>query len=706
MKKIILSFVAIALATSTFAAKRAEELMSWEDATVQADRILRILSLDEKIEMTHGHNKFFLPGAPAKGLPHVFMVDASAGVRINHSIPDQNEVRHPEKTTQFPANIMLASTFNTELAHKYGEAVGYETRMAGAGVLLGPGMNIYRSSQCGRNFEYLGEDPYLAGQMVANYVTGMQGTGTMACLKHFLCNNTEFYRKISNSIVDERAIMEIYTPAFQAGIDAGAGSVMTSYNLLNGEWAGQSKYVITDLLRGTLGFKGLVMTDWRSIYDWKKLVLSGQNVEMPGTPDEHYHINSVRGLLKSGELTEKNIDDMIRPMIATLIRFGLYDRFKNGQPNEDHLAARLPEHEKISYQTAAEGTVLLKNNGILPLKEKQRVLLVGRWAKVAPQGGGSSKVKGFNHVTSEQALLNALRAKVTAVEKPNFIQLQEADVVVVATGTYDSEGTERPFQMEQEDEALVRMACAANKNVIVLVLSGSGVDMSDWNDKASAIIYGWYPGQAGMQAIADIMVGKINPSGKLPATIEKSFKDSPAANMIPRGLSLKSVKGNPNGLWIAPKHYDVEYKESILVGYRWYESKGIEPLYPFGFGLSYTNFELNNAKIAASKISADKSVKVTVELTNTGAMDGAEVVQLYVSENNPTVLRPKKELKAFKKVNLEAGAKTTVTFELKHSDLRYWNDKTHAWEVNKGAYTIHIGNSSANISQTLTVEAQ
>ena len=258
--------------------------------------------------MTHGHNKFFLPGAPAKGLPHVFMVDASAGVRINHSIPDQNEVRHPEKTTQFPANIMLASTFNTELAKAYGEAVGYETRMAGAGVLLGPGMNIYRSSQCGRNFEYLGEDPYLAGQMVANYVTGMQGTGTMACLKHFLCNNTEFYRKISNSIVDERAIMEIYTPAFKAGIDAGAGSVMTAYNLLNGEWAGQSKYVITDLLRGTLGFKGLVMTDWRSIYDWKKLVLSGQNVEMPGTPDEHYHINSVRGLLKSGELTEKNID--------------------------------------------------------------------------------------------------------------------------------------------------------------------------------------------------------------------------------------------------------------------------------------------------------------------------------------------------------------------------------------------------------------
>ena len=703
MKRLILAIMALAVATVSFAAKKSE-MMSWEEANAKAAEVLTTLTLDEKIEMTHGHNKFFLPGAPAKGLPHVYMVDASAGVRINHSIPDQNEVRHPEKTTQFPANIMLASTFNPELAKAYGEAVGYETRMAGAGVLLGPGMNIYRSAQCGRNFEYLGEDPYLAARMVENYVTGMQGTGTMACLKHFLCNNTEFYRKLSNSIVDERAIMEIYTPAFKAGIDAGAGSVMTAYNRVNGEYAGQSKYVITDLLRGTLGFKGLVMTDWRSIYDWKKVVLSGQNVEMPGTPNEFYHINSVRELLKSGELTEKNIDDMIRPMIATCIRFGLYERFKNGQPNEDHLASRLPEHERVSYQTAAEGTVLLKNNGILPLKEGQRVLLVGRWAKTAPQGGGSSKVKGFNQVTSEQALLNSLRAKVTAVEKPNFIQLQKADVVVVATGTYDSEGTERPFEMNEEDEALVRMACAANKNVIVLVLSGSGVNMSAWNDKASAIIYGWYPGQSGMQAIADIMVGKLNPSGKLPATIEKSFKDSPAYGMIPNGLTLKSVKGNPNGLWFAPKTYDVEYKESVLVGYRWYEAKGIEPLYPFGFGLSYTTFEFGKAK-AAKQITAEAPLKVTVRVSNTGKMAGSEVVQLYVSENNPTVLRPKKELKAFKKVHIEAGKSTTVTFELKHSDLAFWNDKTHAWEVNKGGYTLHIGNSSANIAQTLVVEA-
>ena len=666
-----------------------------DDAKRRAAELVSKMTLKEKLDYIAGYPGNRIRAIERLGIPEIRLADGPLGVR--EEVNKTNGIR-------YAAGIAAASTWDRQTVYNMGVGIGQDCRARGVHILLGPGVNIYRAPFCSRNFEYFGEDPYLAAQMVSNYVTGMQGTGTMACLKHFLCNNTELYRRISNSVVDERAIMEIYTPAFKAGIDAGAGSVMTAYNLVNGEWAGQSKYVITDLLRGTLGFKGMVMTDWRSVFDWKKLVLSGQNVEMPGMPNEYYHINSVRGLLKSGELTEKNIDDMIRPMVAACIRFGLYERFKNGQPNEDALKAKFPHHEQVSYQTAAEGTVLLKNNGILPLKEGQRVLLVGRWAKVAPQGGGSSKVKGFNHVTSEEALLNSLRAQVTAVEKPNFIQLQKADIVVVATGTYDRESQERPFAMMEEDEALVRMACAANKNVIVLVLSGSGVDMRAWNDKASAIIYGWYPGQAGMQAIADIMVGKINPSGKLPATIEKSFKDSPAYGMIPKGMKVSHTEKNVNELWIAPRHYDVEYKESVLVGYRWYEAKNIEPLFPFGFGLSYTTFELSKAK-AAKQISAEKPLKVTVRLENTGAMAGAEVVQLYVQENNPTVLRPKKELKAFKKVHLEPGKSTTVEFELNHKDLAFWNDKSHAWEVNKGTYTLHIGNSSANISQTLTVEA-
>ena len=261
MKKILFT----ALAVITAAGLSAQPRMSWNEALIKADSLIARLSLEEKAAMTHGYNKFFLPGAPEKGIPYVYTADASCGVRINKSLPNPDMIVLPEKTTQFPATIALAASFDTDLAYEYARAIGEECRMSGAEILLGPGMNIYRNSQCGRNFEYLGEDPYLAARMVEQYVKGIQSTGTMACLKHFLCNNTEFYRRRSNSIVDERAIMEIYTPAFKAGIDAGAGSVMTAYNQVNGEWAGESKYVITDLLRGQLGFNGLVMTDWRSV---------------------------------------------------------------------------------------------------------------------------------------------------------------------------------------------------------------------------------------------------------------------------------------------------------------------------------------------------------------------------------------------------------------------------------------------------------
>lgn len=698
MKKLIFSLCAFALTTTA----AAQPLMKWDEAYRKADAVIKTLSLDEKIEMTHGHNKFFLPGAAEKGLPRVFMVDASSGVRINYSIPDQNEVRHPLRTTQFPSTITIAATFNPELAHQFGKAVGEETRMSGAGILLGPGMNIYRSSQCGRNFEYLGEDPVLASRMVENYVTGMQSTGTLACLKHFLCNNTEFYRRNSNSVVDERAIMEIYTPAFKAGIDAGAASVMTAYNLLNGEWCGQSKYVITDLLRGELGFKGLVMTDWHSVYDWKKIVLSGQNVEMPGDMQFDFPA-SVRELVDRKELSEKDLDKMLRPMIATCIRFGLYERFKNGQPNEDHLVSKMPEHLKVSYQTAAEGTVLLKNNGILPIADNRQILLIGPWANKLPQGGGSSKVEGYNHITPADALRSVTRAKVTVREHPTMAELRKADIVVCATGTSDREGTERPFALPVADEELIRLAVELNPNTIVLVNSGSGIDMSGWNDKAAAVLYGWYPGQNGFEAIADIIVGNVNPSGKLPMTIERSFKDSPAANLVPKSASLSKAVGNPNEKLFHPATYDVHYSEGVFVGYRWYESKNIKPLYPFGFGLSYTSFALNDAKVDNSVISAKKPVTVSVTLTNTGKREGAEVVQLYVTENNPTVARPKKELKAFKKVKLAPGSSEVVSFDLLHKDLAFWNENSHKWQVNPGEYTISLGTSSADIDAQVTV---
>ena len=700
MKRLLISIFAL---TATLAVM-AQPVMTFEQAEAKADEIIKTLTLEEKLSMIQGHNRFFLPGVPSKGLPHIYTTDASMGVKNKQHLHSDSEVILAERTTQFPAFIMLAATFNTELAYEYGLAVGEEARMAGAGVILGPGMNIYRNSRCGRNFEYLGEDPYLASSIIFPYVSGMQSTGTLACAKHFLANQTEFYRRRSNSIVDERAIMEIYTPAFKAAIDAGVATVMTAYNQLNGEWTGQSKYVITDLLRGTLGFKGLVMSDWNSIYDWEKVIRSGQNLDMPGE-NAFYIKKKPADLVAEGVVAEVDIDKMIRPLIATCIRWGLYDRYNSGKQYDKSLEAKLPAHLEVSYQTAAEGAVLLRNNGILPLATDRKVLVVGKWLDKVPYGGGAARVTGYDHHPLKEVLAESFGANVTFVEKPTAEALKAADVVICVTGTFDSESTERPFEMEKRDEKAVRLAVESNPNTIVLVHSGSAINMTAWADKCAALIYGWYPGQNGQQAIRDIIIGKVNPSGKLPMTIERDFKDSPAVNTVPEGFNLAKAKGNPNEKAFHPWTYDVHYDESVLVGYRWYEKKGIETLFPFGYGLSYTKFELANAKILSKgkvKVLTDeKPLRVAIELKNVGAVAGAEVVQLYIAEKNPTVLRPNKELKAFRKIGVAPGNKSVVAFEVDKKMCAYWCDKAHAWVTNPGEYEILIGTSSADIAAVL-----
>ena len=700
MKKLIFSVVALLVGSTVLA----QPVMSYEEAEAKANEILKSLTLEEKLSMTQGHNRFFFPGVPEKGLPYIYTTDASMGVKNKQHLHDAGEVILAERTTQFPAFIMLAATFNPDLAYKYGHAVGEEARMAGAGVILGPGMNIYRNARCGRNFEYLGEDPHLAASIIYDYVTGMQSTGTLACAKHFLGNQTEFYRRRSNSIIDERAIMEIYTPAFKAAIDAGVATVMTAYNQLNGEWAGESKYVITDLLRGTLGFKGMVMSDWNSIYDWKNVILSGQNLDMPGE-DMFYIKKKPADLVAEGVVTEKDIENMIRPTIATCIRWGLYDRYNSGKQYDKSLEAKLPAHLEISYQTAAEGAVLLRNNGILPLATTKRVLVVGKWFDSVPHGGGAARVTGYDHHPLRQVLTDAFGGNVKFVEKPTAAELKAAEVVLCVTGTYDSESTERPFEMEKKDEKLVRLAVESNPNTIVLVHSGSAINMTAWADKCAALLYGWYPGQNGLEAICDIIVGKVNPSGKLPMTIERDFADSPAVNSVPDGFNLAKAKGNPNEKAFHPWTYDVHYDESVLVGYRWYEKKNIKTLFPFGYGLSYTTFELAKPKILSKgkvkTLTDEAPLKVAIEVNNTGAVAGAEVVQLYIAEKNPTVLRPNKELKAFRKVAVEPGKKAVVTFEVDKKMCSYWCDKNHAWTANAGEYEILIGTSSADIVAVL-----
>lgn len=699
MKRFILSIFALMACSAALA----QPVMSYEEAEAKANEILKSLTLEEKLSMTQGHNRFFFPGVPEKGMPYIYTTDASMGVKNKQHMHDASEIILAERTTQFPAFIMLAATFNPDLAYKYGHAVGEEARMAGAGVILGPGMNIYRNVRCGRNFEYLGEDPYLAASIIYDYVTGMQSTGTLACAKHFLGNQTEFYRRRSNSIIDERAIMEIYTPAFKAAIDAGVATVMTAYNQLNGEWAGESKYVITDLLRGTLGFKGMVMSDWNSIYDWKNVILSGQNLDMPGE-DAFYIKKKPADLVAEGVVTEQDIENMIRPTIATCIRWGLYDRYNSGKQYDRSLEAKLPAHLQISYQTAAEGTVLLRNNGILPLAADKKLLVVGKWFDKVPHGGGAARVTGYDHKTLQMELPKVF-GNVEFVANPTSEQLKAAEVVLCVTGTYDSESSEREFAMDKKDEQFVRNVVAANPNTIVLVHSGSAIDMTAWSDKCAALLYGWYPGQNGAEALRDIIAGKVNPSGKLPMTIERDFADSPAVNSVPEGFNLAKAKGNPNEKAFHPWTYDVHYDESVLVGYRWYEKKGIQTLFPFGYGLSYTTFELAKPKILSKgkvkTLTDEAPLKVAIEVNNTGAVAGTEVVQLYIAEKNPTVLRPNKELKAFRKVAVESGKKAVVTFEVDKKMCAFWCDKSHAWTTNPGEYEILIGTSSADIAAVL-----
>lgn len=408
---------------------------------------------------------------------------------------------------------------------------------------------------------------------------------------------------------------------------------------------------------------------------------------------------TVMNLIKQGEVTEADLDSMIRPILATCISMDFYKREKY----DSSLLEKFPEHEKVAYQVAQEGIVLLKNkNNILPLDPKvnRKILLTGRFVHEIPRGYGSAEVIGYNNVSLLEALQKEYGYTVYCVEKPSADDLKAADVVVLSMGTRDEEAIERPFALPKKDEEFMRFVTDNNPNTIAVINAGSAIDMSAWNDKLAALVYGWYGGQSGFVALAEILSGKINPSGKLPMTIEKSFKDSPAYGYLPPRAEFYTEFKNQHMINL----FDVKYTESVLVGYRWYDTKNIAPLYPFGFGLSYTKFAITKAKLSDKKMEEGEKVTCEVTIKNTGDRPGAEVVQLYVNENAPTVVRPEKELKGFQKVYLNPGEQKTLSFEITDRDLSYWNSEKHAWDSNKGKYSILIGTSSRNIEKVLPLE--
>jgi len=483
---------------------------------------------------------------------------------------------------------------------------------------------------------------------------------------------------------------------------------MTSYNQVNGEWAGQSEYVINQLLKKELGFKGIVMTDWWSVYDPEKVIQSGLDLEMPGEatksiPDlaiigDIYLRSNAARLIKEGKATIDDVNRMAKNIMRTFIAMGDYDR-----PVKDATyLEKYPEHEKAALQTARESVVLLRNEkNILPLssKETKNILVVGKYVENIARGLGSAEVEGYNNIKMIDALRTEFGSRVSFVKEPTDEQLKDAGYVIVSIGTSDSEGWDKPFELPAKSNALVEKAASLNKNTIVVVNAGGGLKMTDWNTKVPAIIYVFYAGQNGYTALSEILSGKTNPSGKLPITIEKKFEDSPGFGYIPTGMKLYT---GWEGDMIAPKIpvIDINYKEGIFVGYRWYESKQIEPLYPFGFGLSYTTFSYRDMIVSNALISKTDDLTIEFQLKNTGKRTGAEVTQVYIQSMNPSIERPIKELKAFTKVELKAGEIKTVTLKLKSRDFAFWDVKTHAWKVDSGIYNLLLGSASNDIKQT------
>ncbi len=669
-------------------------------AAAQAQKLLALLTPEERFDLVAGDNPFGINSVPRLGIPEIKFADASAGIRIGDKMPSAAY----EKTTAFPCTVALAATWDPSLASAYADALGEEMRAGGIHVLLGPGMCGYRISVCGRNFEYLGEDPLLASLMVENYVRALQARGVAATIKHFIGNETEFYRKASNSVIDERALHEIYLPPFKAGVDAGAWAVMTSYNLLNGEWAGQSDYVVNGLLRGQLGFQWLCMTDWSSVWDGVKVANSGNDLEKPSG----FALRRDREKL----LGSPQIDRMALSVLKTCIAAGLY------APDyaRPELMGRWKERAATARAVNDRAITLLQNNGVLPLDPAAAgpVLVTGNNIHRTELGGaGSGLVKGYDAKTFAQAVEALFPGRVTATLAPDDDQIKTAALVLVFPGFPlkgpGSEGennrVDRPFVLP--DDALIRRCVALNKNTIVSVVAGGGVEM-DWAPAAAAILHAYYGGQTGAAALADVLVGKTNPSGKLPFTIEKKFADSPGRAYADQPLEINSThpasmvekRYITRGAFPTIENqtlvqtYNVRYAEGVFTGYRWYDARGVEPRFPFGHGLSYAKFEYSGLAVART---ADGRVRVDFTLKNTGRRAGDEVAQLYVGDVKSSVPRPPKELRGFRRVSLAPGESRSVTIEVDAGALGFWDVETHGWKVEPGEFEVMVGSSSRDL---------
>ena len=698
-----------------------------QSVEARVEDLLSRMTLDEKLSQIHADSKFTTAAIPRLGIPRRWMSDGPHGVREDVGPDTWNPAGHTDDfSTYMPVNICLAATWDPELANRYGTTIGQEARARGKHIMLGPGMNIMRTPLNGRNFEYFGEDPFLTSRMAVGYIEGAQAQGISSCAKHFVGNDQENQRGSINVEMDERTLREIYLPPFKAAVqEAHVWSVMGAYNRFRGQFCCHNDLILNQILKKEWGFQGLVMTDWGGAHNTTEAVLNGLDLEMGsnGPYDRYYLANPFKDGIAKGEYTIAMLDDKVRRNLRVMIATGaLDDRPKGGSLNT-------AEHQTTARRVAEAGMVLLKNEqSLLPLdgKKLRSIAVIGDSAtRKFAYGGGSAGIKAFYEVTPLEGIVrnvgdhvnvtyaqgyqvptrrafggpditgtNAAEAAKAAEETRKLLldravaAAKSSDVAVLFVGlnhnrNSDTEGSDRlDLNLQNGQDELIQRVTAANRHTIVVLIAGSPVAMEKWLPKTKALLLAWYPGMEGGNAIASTLFGDVNPSGKLPCTFPKRIEDSPAH-------ALNAYPG---------KDGTEKYEEGLFVGYRWFEEKKIAPEFPFGFGLSYTQF-----KYATKKVRKEPDgVVVDFDVTNTGMKDGAEVIQAYVAPQNPKVQRPQQELKGFSKRFVKAGETVSGRIVLPYSAFAYYDVNEKGFVQDAGTYEIRLGNSSENIFDRLS----
>ena len=692
------------------------------------DDALSRMTLDEKIAVIHAQSKFSSSGVKRLGFPDLWTDDGPHGVRPDVLWDEWEQAGQTnDSCVAFPALTCLTATWNPCLSKLYGESLGEEALYRGKHVMLGPGVNINRTPLNGRNFEYMGEDPWLASRMVVPYIQGLQSKGVAACVKHYALNNDEEYRHQVNVIVSDRALHEIYLPAFKAAVqEGGAWAIMGAYNLYQNQHNCHNALLLNKILKHDWGFDGVVISDWGGCHNTEEAFTNGLDLEFgswtdgltmgaTNAYDRYYLALAYKRLIQEGKYSTKELDEKVRRVLRLFYRTTMNRRRPFGfLCSESHYEAAL--------KIAQEGIVLLKNNRqLLPIKKAKRILVVGENAiKMMTVGGGSSSLKvqkeilpldgikarfadaevdyargyvgdtvqSYNGVTVGRSLYELRSAEALTAEA--VAKAKNADVVIFIGGLnksdyQDCEGHDRkayglPYGQDQLVEALVK----ANPNLVYVNISGNAVAMP-WVEKVPAIVQGWFIGSEAGEALASVLAGDVNPSGKLPFTWYARLEDCGA-----------HATGSYPGTWREGQQIiDETYKEDLFVGYRWTDKQNIKPLFPFGYGLSYTTFEISNLRADKREMTADGKLTVTVDVRNTGSVAGAEVLQLYISDSKSSQPRPVKELKGFKKVSLAPGEKQQVDFTIDRSALSFYDETTGDWTAEPGEFVVTVNNSSA-----------